>query len=248
LAVVVIVVLVAAAMWKPWEGAPSAAGVTPATVPTGAGGVLPAITSGPGGTAVPAPTRRPTPLTFAGLGLAIAGTFDRHPAWGVAVAYVSHTQFVNATQRGSRTVTPAVKWHSIEPGTGVPGPTLDHPDVTSVAFALTWPIGVRPVTIWLVSYAPPRPVPSIGPSPGPQTERPIPPQKPIAAWFRVRADEDQGPGLTSGAFYLPSPAPPGAAADWPGHGWPPGRYGFQADLEGGGGVTLPFTIGGSSGS
>jgi hypothetical protein len=247
LAVVVVAALLAAAVWKPWEPAPSVAGAGPSAGPAGAGGApLPTITSGPSASGTPAPTAVPTPPTFAGLDLAIMGRFDPHAAWGVSVAYVSRTKFDDATRRGSPTVTPDVNWKSIEPGTLLPGPMLDHPDVTSVAFAATWPAGTRPLTIWVVSYGPPRPNPSTGPSRTTEPGQKVTLQRPIAAWLRVEAGQSAGSGLTSGAFFMPSPAPPGTAAEWPGHGWPAELYAFEIELEGGALVTLPFRIGGSS--
>ena len=245
--VVVVVALLAAAVWKPWEPAPAVAGARSADTPPGAAGSpQPAASSGPAET--PAPTALPTLPTFAGLDLAIIGRFDPHAAWGVSLVYVSRTQFDDAMRRGSRTVTPGVNWKSIEPGTLLPGPTLDRPDVTSVAFAATWPAGTRPLTIWVVSYGPPRPDPSTRPSPSPEVGRRVTLQRPLAAWLRVDAGLSAGSGLTSGAYFMPSPAPPGTAAEWPGHGWPAEMYAFEIELEGGALVTLPFRIGGPAGS
>jgi hypothetical protein len=114
---------------------------------------------------------------------------------------------------------------------------LDHPNVTSVAIAATWPPGTRPVAI-LVSYTP------YGPDPGPQ--RFILLAEPLSSRLLEAAGESPASGFTAGAFHLAPTATvwPGDPAGWLGHGWPDGTYRFEIELEGGVRETLPFQIGG----
>lgn len=246
--VVVVAVLLAAAVWKPWEGARPVAGTTPTQLPGGSeGGLLPPITSGPQPTDAPEATTPLTPTTFAGLDLEIMGTADPHAAWGVAVAYVSRTQFDNAASRRSPTVTPVVSWELIEPGRSAPGPTLDHPAVTSIAVAATWPAGIRPQAVRLFYVGPSdlgpfgRPIPSRVPA----HEFDLGP--PLATLVQVAAGRSPAAAVSSGAFYLASSTPPDDPAAWIGNGWPAGTYQFQVVVDGGVPRALPFTIGGPPG-
>lgn len=185
-------------------------------------------------------------MTFARLDLAILGTFDPPAAWGVAVAYVSRTQFDDAALGGSPTVTPVVSWESIEPGRRAPGPTLDQPDVTSVAVAATWPLEMRPLAIRLVSFGPPHPTPLSRPGSSPARGLEVALGTPLATLVRPEAGASAASGLVSGAFFLPSPTRSGDPAGWLGNGWPTGAYAFEVELEAGLRVTLPFTIGASA--
>ena len=243
MAVAAVALLLGAAVWKPWEGGRPAPGSIPAPIPTGAvGQLLPAATNGPAGTVAPARTPEPS-VRFAGLDLEFMGISDPHAAWGVAVAYVPSTFFANAAARGSSVVTPVVSWELIEPGGRTAAPTLDHPRSTSVAVGATWPVGTRPVAIRLISFGP-----SARPSPNPAAVHRVVLGATLAARLQTASGERPGVGLTSGAFFLPSPTPSDSASDWLGHGWPAGTYGFEIDLEGGSRLTLPFRIGGSIGS
>jgi hypothetical protein len=236
-AVVVLALLLGAAVWKPWEGDRQMAAV-PVQIPPGAGGgLVPALTSGPGETAASIATPRPTPATFGALNLEVMGTTDPHPAWGVAVAYVSRTQIDNATRRGSPTVTPVVSWELIEPDRPTPGPRLDHPNVTSVAIAATWPPGTRAVAIRLF-HTP------FGPGPGARQEVAL--GESLSGRVGQTASQDPGSAPTSGAFFVaPSRMQPGDPAAWLGRGWPSGAYRLEVQLEGGAHATLPFSIGAS---
>lgn len=241
--VVAVAVVLAAAVWKPWEVGRPTGRTAAVQVPAGAEvGLLPAITSDPRETDAPAPTPRQTPITFAGLDLEIMGTADPHPAWGVAVAYVSRTQFDNAARRRSPTVTPVVSWELIEPGRHAPGPTLDHPAVTSVAIAPTWPLGIRPRSIQ-VFFTPFGLGPTTGTSADPAARQAIPLGRSLSSRLRDGAGQPPGSVFTSGDFFLPSSTPLGDPAGWIGSGWPSGAYVLEVDLEGGVRSTLPFTIG-----
>jgi hypothetical protein len=232
--------LIGVAVWKPWEdGRPATRGPIGA-LPDASSVLIPAATSGPA--ARLAPVGSPAP-TIAGLNLAVMGTADPHPAWGVAVAYVPRNQIDAAVLRGSPTVTPVVDWELIEPGRAAPGPVLDHPGVVSVAIAATWPPGARPLAIHLRSS--PFPVASPSPRHGPAGEVALPP--PLATWIETLSGETPGAGLGSGAFYLPAEKPPSDPEGWTGRGWPPGVYTLEVDMEGGARAILPFTIGRSDG-
>jgi hypothetical protein len=244
LAVAIAGLSLAAAIWKPWAGP----GVVerPAVPAVNAGGAV-----APLGATVPTrPTRIAGPV-MAGLDLSVMGTADPHTAWGVAVAYVSRTQFANALVRGGPTVTPVVSWELIPPDRTTPGPTLDHQSVTSVAIAATWPADVQPVAIRLVSYASARadsrPGRPTGPTVRPSTSVAIELGKPIAETLDVVPGPSTDPGPRAGGFYLPGLISPTAMAGWPGHGWPAAAYAFEVELDDGRWITLPFMIGATPG-
>jgi hypothetical protein len=249
-AVLVVGLLLAVAVWKPWESDPAGARATTSSrVPASPeGGLLPAITTGPDGTHALAATPRPTPATLAALNLELMGTTDPHAAWGAAVAYVSRTQIDNAIARGSPTVTPVVSWELIEPGRSAPGPTLDHPGVASIAVAATWPAAIRPRAIRLFYVGPQGPGPSGGPVPSRAPSYEVDLGQPLATKVAVAAGQNPGLSVSSGAFYLTSFTRLGDPAAWIGSGWPSGAYQFQVVLDSGVGRVLPFTIGGSAGS
>jgi hypothetical protein len=163
---------------------------------------------------------------------------------------VSRTQFANALVRGASTVTPVVSWQLIQPDHAGLAPTLDHPGVTSVAIAATWPPEVQPVAVRLVSFG------AMGMGPGssaPPKARPparvdIPLGDSLVRTLRVVPSRPSGAGPSVGAFYFPMPRSPVAMTGWPGHGWPPATYAFEVELDGGRQITLPFTIGAAIGS
>ncbi len=238
--VVAVALLLALAVWKPWESGASPAQAPSTVPPDAAGALLPAITSRPDDAA------RPTPAapTFAGLDLSQMGTVDPHAAWGVAVGTVSNAQF-DVAAHGTPIVTPAVSWRPIDPGQASPGPVVDPPDGTSVALAVTWPAlpsAKEPVSLRLFRSSDP----SSKPTPGAEVQ------------LGTTLDEVVGSGaaatpaatIGSGRFFVPPALAEGVVAwpntgwpaSWPSHGWPPGRYEFQVDLIDGDRVTLPFVI------
>ena len=250
-----VVVLLAAAIVKPWEtGRPDLARSTP--LPGGTdGGLLPAVTSGTaasGATRSAGPTASPSQLTFNGLDLAIMGSTDPHAAWGVAVAYVSRTQFVNAAAGRSPTITPVVSWQLIEMRFLASGPlldqppVLDHPGVTSIAIAATWPAEARPIAIRLFYVGPPGSQPTGRPAPSATSEIKL--GKSVATRLAIAGGGTPGAGAASGDFYF---APTTLATDpagWVANGWPVGTYTFQVYVDGGVPRVLPFTILGPPGS
>jgi hypothetical protein len=252
--VVAAVVVLAVAIWKPWEGtAPPRA----ATGEIGAGAVeqlLPAATheAGPRSDPLGGPVEAPPPdATYAGLDLSVMGTRDPHAAWGIAVGYVPRNQLDNATARGSVTVTPVVDWERIEPGVPQPGPTLDHPDVVSVAIAATWPAAISPVALRVLHRGLARPAASGRPAGTPSAEREIPLGVSLPVQVRLAAGqgvEGVDSALRSGSFFPPVFVAPAALSsgpsDWIGNGWPTGAYVVEIELPDGTRVTLPFTIGG----
>jgi hypothetical protein len=246
-----VALLVALAVWKPWEsGASSARG--PSVPPRTAASLVPAITSRPAGAAQPTPSTPPRAPTYAGLDLSLMGTVDRHDAWGVAVGYVSKEQF-DIAANGAPIVTPLVSWQLIEPGRTSPGPIVDHSGGTSIAVAATWPTlpsATEPVSLRLFRSLPTDRSRSNGPSSKPRAG--------IEVQLQTTLDEVVGSGagptpsatLGSGRFFIPPALSEdvvawpntGWPASWPSHGWPAGAYEFQVDLADGDSVTLPFVI------
>ena len=243
LAISALAILVTAVIWKPWEaGRPASATATGPVPGASHGGLLPPTTSGPGAAdAFPAGPVETFP-TFAGLDLEIMDSSDPHAAWGVAVAYVSGTQIVNAMVGRSPTVTPVVSWELIDPGGGL-GPTLDHPGTTSIAIAATWPVAIRPMAIRLF-FTPYNVGISTGPDPRPPAGSELRLGVPLSV--RLGAAPSPGAGPTSGAFFLPpGPGLPHDPASWTGHGWAAGDYVLAVELGGGVRMDLPFAIRGS---
>jgi hypothetical protein len=217
----------------------------------GAGGRLPAVTGRPDGSVAPASTPTQTAPTFAGLDLSLMGTIDSHDAWGVAIGYVSQAQF-DIAAHAAPIVTPVVSWELIDPTKPWPATILDHPDVTTIAIAATWPSAIRPGAIRLIRFGGPKavqPRPSSSPSAGKEV--------PVGARLLdvVGADTSASPppSLASGWFYIPAGltsdvvAWPGTGwpASWPSHGWAPGVYAFEIDTAGTTQVSLPFVIAGT---
>lgn len=92
-------VLVAAAVWKPWEGGRATTRDAPA---------VPAVAVDASGTSTGQTD------TFAGLDLSPMRNATLQARWGVAVAYLPRERIEGATQRRSPTVTPTVDWRVIE--------------------------------------------------------------------------------------------------------------------------------------
>jgi hypothetical protein len=121
-----------------------------------------------------------------------------------------------------------VSWELIEPGGTAPGPTLDHPDVVSVAIAATWPVGTRPLAIRVLYTGGPRREIKLG--------------EPLAARIQAAAGDIPGSEIESGAFYLPRATSPDDPVGWIGNGWPAGAYTLEVETEDGLQL-LPFTLG-----
>jgi hypothetical protein len=134
-------------------------------------------------------------------------------------------------------VTPVVSWELIGLDRTGAGPRLDHPAVTSVAIAATWPLGTRAIGIRLL-LAP------FGPGRGPRQEVAL--GEPLSSRVGETPGQDPHSAPTSGAFFMaPSPIRAGDPSDWIGRGWPPGSYELEVELEGGAHTTLSFSIGAS---
>ena len=244
-AVAIVAVLLAVAVWKPWEPGKGPAAARSTIPPDAAGGLLPAITGRPGASDVAAPTPSPSALTFAGLDLSVMGTHDPHDAWGVAVGYVSQIQFDNALGGRKPTVTPVVSWELIEPGHAWPGPVLDHPGVTSVAIAATWPgfpSATQPVTVRLFRFWHTDPGPLSGPSSSPVAGVEVPLGATLDDLVGTAAGANPSGEPRSGAFFMPF-VTPDSVSTWPGAGWPAGMYSVELDLADGDHYSVPFVIG-----
>ncbi len=260
-ALLAVVVLVGAAIWKPWANGPDAPArpvpaevvVQPRTTPRAA-----------------APTADAAIVTvtgdqpIAGLDISRMGLADAHRAWGVAAAYVPVTQIAVATRRRLSSVRPVVDWHAVEPGNRAepgdrahPGKRLDLPAtgqaVATVALAVTWPSAKSPREIRLFYRSP-------GVQNGPELStrlrtremslvRPLP----GIAMFSWQADGEAVDTSevawthASGVFYLPPSDPlPTRPRHWLVSGWPAGAYEFRV-TDGEGTYVVAFWLRGASG-
>jgi hypothetical protein len=254
-ALLAVVVLVGAAIWKPWaSGSDAPARTVPAEVV-----VQPRTTP-----RAAAPTAHQVIVTvtgdqpIAGLDISRMGLADAHLAWGVAAAYVPVTQIAVASRRRLSSVRPVVDWQVVEPGTrAVPGNRVELPTtgqaVATVALAVTWPSGRSPHEIRLFYRSP-------GVQNGPELStrlrtremslvRPLP----GIAMFSWQADgnavdtSDAAWTDASGVFYLPPSDPlPTRPRHWLGSGWPAGAYEFRV-TDADGTSVVAFWLRGSSG-
>ena len=241
-ALMVVVVLVGAAIWKPWANGPDApARTVPAEVV-----VQPRTTP-----RAAAPTAHQVIVTvtgdqpIAGLDISRMGLADAHRGWGVAAAYVPVTQIAVATRRRLSSVRPIVDWRAVEPGNRAkPGNRAESGNrveipatgqaVATVALAVTWPSGRSPHEIRLFYRSP-------GVQNGPELStrlrtremslvRPLP----GIAMFAWQGDgnavdtSDAAWKDASGVFYLPPSDPlPTRPRHWLTSGWPAGAYEFR---------------------
>ena len=250
-----IVVLVGAAIWKPWASGldaqarpvPAEVVVQPRTTPRAA-----------------APTAAAAIVTvtgdqpIAGLDISRMGFADGHRAWGVAAAYVPVTQIAVATRRRLLSVRPLADWQAVEPGTRVvPGNRVELPAtgqaISTVALAVTWPSAMSPHEIRLFYRSPGVP---IGPELSTRLRtremslvRPLP----GIAMFAWQADgnavdtSDAAWTDASGVFYLPPSDPlPTRPRQWLSSGWPAGAYEFRVTNADGTSV-VAFWLRGASG-
>ncbi|HEY2888153.1 MAG TPA: hypothetical protein VGJ17_06025 [Candidatus Limnocylindrales bacterium] len=244
--------IVALAVWKPWEPGAGPARALSTVGPGAAGALLPAVTFGPD-----TPTRSATAAasevpTYAGLDLSVMGTVDPHADWGVALGYVSQDQF-DLAAHGTPIVAPVVTWQPVAQGRTSPGPILDRPGLTAVAIAATWPAlasSAQPVSLRLIRF---RNVDG-GPSGGRSSE----PAAAVEIPLTTTLDEVVGSGVAatsaatmrSGRFFIPPALSEDVVAwpntgwptNWQSHGWPAGRYEFDVAFADGGTVELPFVI------
>jgi hypothetical protein len=249
--VVVALVVVGAALWKPWSqpdaerstasGAPSIAlGSTSSSRPSSA------TNRRPPGADTPASRSRPSSF---GLNLAYMGTTVGRASWGVAAAYVPLTQIVRADAIDRAWVTPVVTWHSLEPDGRKQGPILDRSQSATVALAVTWPAGLDPKTVRL-EYVP-------RPAPNPLLARQVAPRlipldgalvamvSPIPLeWQTIGGAASPDWERRSGTFFLPPESIPTEPADWLTAAWPPGEYAFRIELADGRLARLPFILAG----
>ncbi len=228
--IVAAVVLVGAAIVKPWQASDqsaASAGPSASAVASHTEAALPSPDvpggSAPGGS-------RPTPgvgsQLFHGLDLTFLGTYDPHPGWGVAVASVPTGELPAAT--GAPPRVPVEDWHAVNPNAPGPGPTVDQSGSTTIAVAVTWPAGTQPTSVgldYLGLVAPSgssRPDSSIG--------------RARFLWFRG-----------SGAFYVaPASVVPEDPAGWLARGWPAGSYAFSVTRPDGSNAILYFSLSGST--
>jgi hypothetical protein len=255
-ALLAVVVLVGAAIWKPWANRPDAlarsvvpaeAIVQPRTTPRAATPIADAaivIVTGD--------------QPIAGLDISRMGLADAHRGWGVAAAYVPVTQVAVATRRRLSSVRPVVDWQAIEPGNGAaPGNRVTLPAtgqaVATVALAVTWPSGRPPREIRLFYRSP-------GVQNGPELSTRLSTREmslvrpfPGIAMFAWQADgnavDTSGGARTdaSGVFYLPPSDPlPTRPRHWLTSGWPAGAYEFRV-TDADGTTVVAFWLRGASG-
>ena len=249
LVAIVLVVLVAGAIWKPWAspGGPTAASsARPGTTAPSAAVSTPVPSGGSDHPTVglEGPT---TPPPVAALDLVTMGVADGHDDWGIAVASVDRARIVQAVRGLEATVTPTVRWTSLA-GLASSGSALNDPDSVTIAIAVTWPGDLRPRSVELVDQGAPGSLDggsgrgrSAGPvaliDPLPQLVRLSP-----AGLAHANPLDHVEWQLLSGTFFLPSADPPVDPLGWLTDGWRPGRYAFRVSLPGES-VTIPFRIG-----
>jgi hypothetical protein len=260
-ALLAVVVLAGAAIWKPWaSGSDAPARPLPAQIV-----VQPRITP-----------RAATPIAdaaivtvtgdqpIAGLDILRMGLADAHRGWGVAAAYVPVTQIAVATRRRLSSVRPVVDWQSVEPGNRAEPNDLAKPNnrvelpaagqaVATVALAVTWPSGRSPHEIRLFYRSP-------GVQNGPELStrlrtremslvRPLPGIA-MFAWQAYGNAVDTGDAAwteASGVFYLPPSDPlPTRPRHWLVSGWPAGAYEFRV-TDADGTSVIAFWLRGASG-
>ena len=249
-----VVVLVGAAVWKPWAYGPDAQArpvpaevvVQPRTTPRAATPIADAaivIVTGD--------------QPIAGLDISRMGLADAHRAWGVAAAYVPVTQIAVATRRRLSSVRPVVDWQAVESGNQAePGNRVELPGtgqaIATVALAVTWPSGRSPHEIRLFYRSP-------GVQNGPElstrlTTREMSLVRPLPgiAMFAWQADgyavdnSDAAWTDASGVFYLPPSDPlPTRPRHWLTSGWPAGAYEFRV-TDADGTTVVAFWLRGSS--
>ncbi len=249
------IILVAAAVWKPWQG-PTTAEPSPSQAPAAV---------------VATPTERPPsdvqiaesdirlsapgaslPRLY-GLNLSYMGESDPHRDWGVVVAYVPRVLVTAALKSGATSVSPSVDWESIDPPVRAPGPTLDDTGLVSVAIAATWPSDVEAVDVSLLYFG--------GPAAGGDAQatdphgRSMPLSRPVPILAHIVAATD---GLHLSTAFVPWPRlpgtfffPPAPAATslvgWLSGGWPAGQYEYVITDSEGSVTALPFTLVGAAG-
>jgi hypothetical protein len=235
-ALMVVVVLVGAAIWKPWANGPAAlAGPAPAQVAVQPRTTPRTVASTADAAIVIVTGDQP----IAGLDVSTMGLADGHRAWGVAAAYVPVTQIAVATRRRLSSVRPVVEWQAVQPSDRAePGNRVELPGagqaIAIVALAVTWPAGRSPREIRLFYRSP-------GVQNGPELStrlrtremslvRPLP----GIAMFAWQADgktldtSEAAWRHASGAFYLPPSDPlPTRPRHWLTSGWPAGAYEFR---------------------
>jgi hypothetical protein len=254
-ALLAVVVLVGAAIWKPWaSGSDALAHPVPAEVV-----VQPRTTP----RAAP-PTADAAIVTvtgdqpIAGLDISRMGLADAHRGWGVAAAHVPVTQIAVATRRRLSSVRPVVDWHAVEAGNRVePANRVELPAtgqaISTVALAVTWPSAVSPHEIRLFYRSP-------GVQNGPELStrlrtremslvRPLPGIA-MSSWQADgnAVDTSDAPWThASGVFYLPPSDPlPTRPRHWLTSGWPAGAYAFRV-TDAGGTYVVAFWLRGASG-
>lgn len=254
-ALLAVVVLVGAAIWKPWANGPDTLArpvpaevvVQPRTTPRAAAPITDAAIVTVAGD-----------QPIAGLDISIMGLADTHRAWGVAAAYVPVTQIAVATRRRLSSIRPVVDWQAVGPGSRIElGNRVELPGtgqaISTVALAVTWPSGRSPHEIRLFYRSP-------GVQNGPELStrlrtremslvRPLP----GIAMFSWQADGEAVDSSeaawthASGVFYLPPSDPlPTRPRHWLTSGWPAGAYEFRV-TDADGTSVVAFWLRGASG-
>lgn len=262
-AMLAVVVLVGAAIWKPWASGPDAP-ARPVPLPA-------AVVVQPRTTPRAAPPTADAAIVtvtgdqpIAGLDISSMGLADGHRAWGVAAAYVPVTQVAVATRRRLSSVRPVVDWRAVEPGNRAEPDNRTEPNnrvelpatgqaVATVALGVTWPSAMSPRAIRLFYLSP-------GVQNGPELStrlrtremslvRPLP----GIAMFEWQADgnavetSDAAWTDASGVFYLPPSDPlPTRPRHWLISGWPAGAYEFRV-TDADGTTLVAFWLRGASG-
>jgi hypothetical protein len=244
-ALLVIVVLIGMAAWKPWASAPER---RPALADVAAQPlVTPVAAETPYGAIV---VQGVQPIVA--LDTSIMGFIDGHRAWGVAAAYVPVSQIAVAARKHLPSVTPVVDWKATAAAHRTEIPATAQA-VATVALAVTWPSDTLPTDIRLFYRTP---AVQVGPelSVRPRT-REIPLVRPFPgiAMFDWQAGSDVVDpshlswSRASGVFYLPASEPlPVRPRDWLGSGWLAGDYEFRVQNVDGRLSTVPFSLRGAS--
>jgi hypothetical protein len=250
-ALLAIVALIGAALWKPWANAPDAQPrPAPADLLVGPAVAPPGAAHSPDSALVTVAGVQP----ILALDTSIMGLADGHRGWGVAAAYVPVTQIAVATRRRLSSIRPVVDWQAVEPGRRLDIPATAQA-VATVGLAITWPSGTSPRDIRLfyrtaavkagpeLSVRPrTREIPLFRPLPG------------VAMFTWQPASGVVDPSRFSwsrspGIFYLPpSESLPTRPRDWLRSGWPAGEYQFRVECADWESVNFRFSLRGTTGA
>jgi hypothetical protein len=247
-ALLAVVVLVGAAIWKPWANGPDALArpvpaevvVQPRTTPRAAAPVADAAIVTVAGD-----------QPIAAVDLSIMGSVDSHEDWGVSAAFVPITEIAVATRKRLPSVEAKVDWTAIEPGRRVEI-AASRAAIATVALAVTWQAMRPPREVRLFYLGAPGTSEGAGNAGEAREVQLLRPLPRIVTLERRVGREHFHPServvwpYLSGVFYLPPSGPlPARPRDWLSAGWPAGEYEFRV-TDADGTVVIPFGLRGSS--